>query len=61
MALPLEGEYATLIFYVNGQKIVEENPDPEETLLKYLRRKPMLLLFLVSFLFVHSMVWQLLQ
>ncbi|KAK2140392.1 hypothetical protein LSH36_1368g00050 [Paralvinella palmiformis] len=39
MALPPGDESATLIFYVNGQKIVEENPDPEETLLKYLRRK----------------------
>lgn len=29
----------TLIFYVNGKKVVEINPDPEWTLLWYLRRK----------------------
>ncbi|XP_078138559.1 LOW QUALITY PROTEIN: xanthine dehydrogenase/oxidase, partial [Centroberyx gerrardi] len=28
-----------LIFFVNGKKIVEKNPDPEMTLLTYLRRK----------------------
>uniref|UniRef100_A0A3B3VEH9 xanthine dehydrogenase n=1 Tax=Poecilia latipinna TaxID=48699 RepID=A0A3B3VEH9_9TELE len=28
-----------LIFFVNGKKIVETNPDPEMTLLTYLRRK----------------------
>uniref|UniRef100_A0A3B5R0H3 Xanthine dehydrogenase n=1 Tax=Xiphophorus maculatus TaxID=8083 RepID=A0A3B5R0H3_XIPMA len=28
-----------LIFFVNGRKIVEKNPDPETTLLTYLRRK----------------------
>ncbi|XP_027866259.1 xanthine dehydrogenase/oxidase isoform X1 [Xiphophorus couchianus] len=28
-----------LIFFVNGRKIVEKNPDPETTLLMYLRRK----------------------
>ncbi|XP_065100704.1 aldehyde oxidase 3-like [Paramisgurnus dabryanus] len=28
-----------LIFYVNGKKITEKNPDPETTLLSYLRQK----------------------
>lgn len=28
-----------LIFFVNGKKIIEKNPDPEMTLLHYLRRK----------------------
>uniref|UniRef100_A0A3P9KBT9 Xanthine dehydrogenase/oxidase n=1 Tax=Oryzias latipes TaxID=8090 RepID=A0A3P9KBT9_ORYLA len=28
-----------LVFFVNGKKIVVENPDPERTLLTYLRRK----------------------
>nr|XP_029516105.1 aldehyde oxidase 1-like [Oncorhynchus nerka] len=31
-----------LIFYVNGQKILERNADPEEVLLKFLRRKVLL-------------------
>ncbi|GAB0088992.1 Xanthine dehydrogenase [Sergentomyia squamirostris] len=29
----------TLVFFVNGKKIVEENPNPEETLLTYLRQR----------------------
>ena len=28
-----------LIFYVNSKKVVDENPDPGETLLSYLRNK----------------------
>nr|XP_033472220.1 xanthine dehydrogenase/oxidase-like [Epinephelus lanceolatus] len=28
-----------LIFFVNGRKVVEKNPDPEMSLLTYLRRK----------------------
>ena len=28
-----------LIFYVNSKKVVDENPDPAETLLSYLRNK----------------------
>lgn len=28
-----------LVFFVNGKKVVEKNPDPETTLLLYLRRK----------------------
>ncbi|KAL1251495.1 hypothetical protein QQF64_019291 [Cirrhinus molitorella] len=28
-----------LVFYVNGKKIIEENPDPEAMLLSYLRKK----------------------
>ncbi|KAE8580256.1 hypothetical protein XENTR_v10024375 [Xenopus tropicalis] len=32
----------TLIFFVNGRKIVEENADPEELLLPYLRKKLLL-------------------
>ncbi|XP_029378509.1 xanthine dehydrogenase/oxidase [Echeneis naucrates] len=28
-----------LVFFVNGQKVVEKNPDPEMSLLTYLRRK----------------------
>ncbi|GBP61903.1 Xanthine dehydrogenase [Eumeta japonica] len=33
------GETTTLVFYVNGKKVVESNPDPEWTLLWYLRKK----------------------
>ncbi|PAA89674.1 hypothetical protein BOX15_Mlig009048g2 [Macrostomum lignano] len=33
---------STLVFYVNQNKIVEPNPDPEETLISYLRRKLLL-------------------
>ncbi|CAF4893179.1 unnamed protein product [Pieris macdunnoughi] len=34
------GEVSTeLVFYVNGKKVVEPNPDPEWTLLWYLRKK----------------------
>ncbi|CAH0702364.1 unnamed protein product [Spodoptera exigua] len=32
----------TLIFFVNGKKVIEENPDPEWTLLFYLRKKLLL-------------------
>ena len=29
----------TLVFYVNGRKVIDSNPDPGETLLTYLRNK----------------------
>ncbi|XP_053612795.1 xanthine dehydrogenase [Plodia interpunctella] len=41
--LNAEEEYkeisTTLVFYVNGKKVIEPNPDPEWTLLWYLRKK----------------------
>ena len=37
-----------LIFYVNSKKIVDENPDPGETLLTYLRNKLRLVVVFLS-------------
>ncbi|XP_059609594.1 xanthine dehydrogenase-like [Phlebotomus argentipes] len=35
----MEEKYSPLIFFVNGKKIIEPRPNPEETLLSYLREK----------------------
>ncbi|XP_063893712.1 xanthine dehydrogenase [Helicoverpa armigera] len=37
-----EDAQRTLVFFVNGKKVVEDNPDPEWTLLFYLRKKLLL-------------------
>ena len=34
-----EAVTTTLVFYVNGRKVIDSNPDPGETLLTYLRNK----------------------
>ena len=34
-----EAATKTLVFYVNGKKVIDSNPDPGETLLTYLRNK----------------------
>ena len=34
-----EAATKTLVFYVNGRKVIDSNPDPGETLLTYLRNK----------------------
>jgi xanthine dehydrogenase iron-sulfur cluster and FAD-binding subunit A len=33
-----------LLFFLNGKKVVEPNPDPDQTLLQYLRSSRALLL-----------------
>lgn len=35
----MEVKFSTLIFFVNGKKVTDNNPDPELTLLRYLREK----------------------
>ncbi|XP_023299280.2 xanthine dehydrogenase [Lucilia cuprina] len=37
--LYLKPTFSTLIFFVNGKKVIDANPDPECTLLTYLREK----------------------
>nr|P08793.1 RecName: Full=Xanthine dehydrogenase; Short=XD [Calliphora vicina] len=37
--LDLNPTFSTLIFFVNGKKVIDTNPDPECTLLTYLREK----------------------
>ena len=34
-----EAATKTLVFFVNGKKVIDANPDPGETLLTYLRNK----------------------
>ena len=39
MLINMESGMSTLLFYVNGVRVVEDTPDPGQTLLAYLRTK----------------------
>ena len=51
---------STLIFFVNGRKVVDNNPDPSQTLLTYLRTKLRYVMsndFVTHHRLLHNMSW----